>query len=140
MQELEKLVAQTDRSIREHIEQGDFHPGKVSVWIKLVKLVAVDHTHLEETVGGVHRVILTAGSFPELVRAVAENLVLTVYGGEVQIVKEMPNLIIRMFDRKAYVPTPGAPPLDQAGQVFLKATVYRWEPSLWDQLFKRDAP
>jgi hypothetical protein len=137
MEELERLVVQTERVIGEHIGQPEYHPGKASVWIKLVKLVPMDHSQMEETVGSVHKVILTAGSLEELIRAVAENLVLAVYGGEVQVVTEMPNLIVRLFNRKAYVPTPGAPPLHLPGQTYLKATVYRWEPSLWEQFFPK---
>jgi hypothetical protein len=136
--ELARLVAQTESAIRERFAADEFHPGKVSVWIKLIRQVPMEQTQLEETVGSVHKVLLPASSFPELIRALSENLVVTVYGGELQIVREMPNLIIKLFDRKAVVPVPGAPPLDQAGQIFLKATVYRWEPSLWDQLFHRE--
>lgn len=138
MAELEQLVAQTVAAIRAQFERDEFHPGKVSVWIKLIRQVPMEQTFIEETVGSVHKVMLPAGSFSELLGALAENLVVAVYGDEVQIVREMPNLIIKLFERKAVVRVPGAPPIDQSGQIFLKATVYRWEPSLWDQLFHRE--
>jgi hypothetical protein len=137
MGELENLVKRVALAIRERINPPDFHPCKVSVWIKLVRLVTVDGTHMEETVGNVHKVLFDVISPDELIAEVADNLVLAAFGGDVQIFKEMPNLIVKLFESKAYIALPGAPPIDQAGQVFLKATVYRWEPSLWDQLFKR---
>jgi hypothetical protein len=138
MEELERLVAQVEGQIRQHLTLPEVFQGKVSVWIKLVRPGRQDGAQVEETVGNVHKVMLEVANLDELLREIADNLVLAVYGGDVQVVKEMPNLIVKLFARKAYVPMPGAPPLDQAGQVFLKATVYKWEPSLWDQLFNRD--
>lgn len=137
MGELEKLAARTAQAILKHVEPPEFHPCKVSIWIKLVKLVHVDGAQMEETVGSVHKLMLMSNSYADLVRELADNMVLAAFGGDVQLVKEIPNLIVKLFDHKAYVPMPGAPPLDQPGQLYLKATVYRWEPSLWDQLFKR---
>jgi hypothetical protein len=140
MGELEKLAAQVAKAIHEYVSPPEFHPGKVSVWIKLVRPQLMDGAHVEETLGSVHKVIFDAISLDELIREVADNLVLAAFGGDVQIVTAMPNLIVKLFETKGYVPIPGAPPIDQAGQVYLKATVYRWEPSLWDQLFKRQQP
>lgn len=139
MGELEKLVSRVNQAILERVRLDEFHPGKVSVWIKLVKPVFQDGVHMEETVGNVHKVMFVANSLEELVREVADNMVLAAFGGDVQLVKDLPNVIVKLFEHKLYVPLPGAPPIDQAGQLFLKATVYRWEPSLWDQLFKRQA-
>ena len=133
MGELESLVATVEAAIQAHVEPPDFGHGKVSVWIKLVRLARAPDP--EETVGHVHKVLLTVKSLDDLIQQVAENLVVAVFGGDVQLVAAMPNLIIKLFESKAYVPLPGAPPIDQSGQVFLKATVYRWEPSLWDQIF-----
>jgi hypothetical protein len=135
MGELEQLVRTTAHAIREQVRPAEFHACKVSLWIKLVRPAMADGAHIEETVGNVHKVILHVNSLDDLTKEVAENMVLAAFGGDVQLVKEMPNLIVKLFDHKAYVQIPGAPPLDQTGQVFLKATVYRWEPSLWDQLF-----
>ncbi|HYF95738.1 MAG TPA: hypothetical protein VD969_26275 [Symbiobacteriaceae bacterium] len=137
MGELERLVATVEAAIRSHVEPPDFGHGKVSVWIKLVRPAKAPDP--EETVGQVHKVLLTVSSFDDLVEQVAENLVVAIFGGDVQVVSSMPNLIVKLMEKKAYVPLPGAPPIDQSGQVFLKATVYRWEPSLWDQIFgKKD--
>lgn len=107
------------------------------MWIKLVKLVTSDGTQMEEAVSNVHKVMMDVNSLDELIAELADNLVMALYGGDVPLVKDTPNLIVKVFDSKAYVPMPGAAPLDAAGQVFLKATVYRWEPSLWDQIFKK---
>lgn len=141
MGELEKLVASTRAAIEEALPApADFRPGKVSMWIKLVKLGEMEGARVELNEGPTQKVIVTAGSYQELLQAVAENLVLAVFGAEVSLVKALPNLIVKLFDRKRTVAVAGGPPLDQAGQLYLKATVYRWEPSLWEQLFpgKRD--
>ncbi|HLN62685.1 MAG TPA: hypothetical protein VK464_14155 [Symbiobacteriaceae bacterium] len=138
MAELEQLVGLVERTIHQHLRPSEFHPCKVSVWIKLVRPAKLDGVQVEETVGDVHKVVFQANSSAELVREIADNLVLAVFGGDVQIVQDVPNLIVKLFDQKTVVPMPGAPPLDQAGQTWLKATVYRFEPSLWDHLFKRE--
>lgn len=80
MAELEQLVAQTVAAIRAQFERDEFHPGKVSVWIKLIRQAPMEQTFIEETVGSVHKVMLPAGSFSELLGALAENLVVAVYG------------------------------------------------------------
>jgi len=121
-------------AIRRRLTLPDFRPGKVSVWIKLIRYSQLDGGLVEETVGNIHKLMLAVNSSDELMQELSANMVVSVYGGEMQLVKEMPNLIVKLFDRKAYVEMPGAPPVDQAGQLVLKATVYRWEPSLWDQL------
>lgn len=132
MGELEQLVTRVEAALRSHVKAPEFRHGKVSVWMKLVRPAGPGQ---EETIGDVHKVLLTATNYDDLLSQVAENLVVAAFGGDVQLVDAMPNLIIKLFDAKAYVPIPGAPPIDQAGQVFLKATVYKWEPSLWDQIF-----
>jgi len=71
----------------------------------------------------------------ELLYAVAREVVLTVFGDVVQVVKDLPNLKVRLLDRRADVHLPGAPPLDQAGQIWLKVTVRRYEPGLLERLF-----
>lgn len=135
--ELEQLLEQTAKAIERAISLPDFRPTKVSMWLKFVRLGSENGTPIEQTTGHVQKLIFVAASFPELVRQVAENLILAVYGAEVPVVREMPNLIVRLFDQKAWVQVPGAPPIDQADQIFLKATVYRYEPDLWAQLFGR---
>ncbi|HWI60270.1 MAG TPA: hypothetical protein VNT75_00385 [Symbiobacteriaceae bacterium] len=121
-----------EAAIRAKAEKPDFAHGKVSLWVKLVRLDAQGH---EEPVGPLHKVMLTATSYDDLIRQLAENLVVATFGGDVQLVDAMPNLILKLFETKRYVAIPGAPPIDQAGQLFLKGTIYRSEPSLWDQWF-----
>lgn len=135
--ELAELLAQTQAAILGKINLPDFQPCKVSMWLKFVRIEESDGAKVEQNAGPVQKLVFTAGSPEELVHQVTENMLLTVYGAEVQIVKDLPNLIVKLFDKKAYVPVAGAPPLDQPGQIYLKATVYRFEPSLWDQLFGR---
>jgi hypothetical protein len=135
---LEALLARTERAIAEQVTLSDFEPCKVSMWLKFVKLQPVDGTNMEVNITPVQKVIFTASSFAELVQEVAENMVLAVYGADAPPVKELPNLIVKLFDQKARIATPGAPPLEEEGQIFLKATVYRYEPSLWERLFGRD--
>ena len=109
MGELEKLVTKVQAAILEALpEPGSFRPGKVSMWVKLVKLGDMDGSQVEITQGSTHKVIVTAGSWQELLQAVAENLVLAVYGAEISLVKELPNLIVKLFDRKRTVPIVGA--------------------------------
>lgn len=135
--ELEQMLIRTETAISQAIARPDFTHGKVSMFIKFVRFVDSDGSQMEEAIGHVLKQVLTVTSYEELLRHVSENMMLAVYGAEVQLVKEMPNLIVRLFDQKAMVPTPGAPALDAPGQIYLKATVYRYEPSLWDSLFKR---
>jgi hypothetical protein len=135
--ELEQLLIRTETAINQAIPDPDFTHGKVSMFIKFVRMVDSDGSQMEESLGHVNKQVLTVSSYDELLRHVAENMMLAVYGAEVQLVKDMPNLIVRLFDQKAMIQTPGAPALDAPGQIYLKATVYRYEPSLWDSLFNR---
>jgi len=135
--EVEQLLVRTERAISQMIARPDFTHGKISMFIKFVRFVDSDGSQMEEAVGHVNKQVLTVSSYNELLRLVAENMMLAVYGAEVQLVKEMPNLIVRLFDQRAIIPTPGAPPLDAPGQIYLKATVYRYTPSLWDSLLGR---
>lgn len=137
--ELEKLVAHVEEAIKARIDLPGFRPGKVSLWIKLVRFRHEDGCLLEESVGGLQKCLFTAASVDELINQVADNIVLAIFGAELQLVREMPNLIVKLFDRKAQVPMAGAMPLDQPDQIWLKATVYRYEPGLWERLFGRQS-
>jgi len=134
---LEELLGQVTRAIIARVDLPAFQPGEVSCWIKFVKLVSSNGSKVEENVGQTEKLIFDAHSPAELVRQVAENALLTVYGAEVPIVADMPNLIVKLFGTKVFVPMEGAPPLDKPGQIFLKVTVYRYDPGLWEQLFPR---
>lgn len=135
--ELERTTERIKSAIEAGIELQDFHPGKVSLWLKYVRPRPQDGITIEETVGPVHKQVFFAPSEDELVRGVAENLLLFVFGAEAPVVKELPNLIVKLFDQKARVAVEGAPPLEQQGQIFLKVTVYPYHPSLWEQLFPK---
>jgi hypothetical protein len=133
--ELEALLTQTEQGIHGQIDLPEYRAGKISMWVKFVRMEQVDGTWIEQTVGPVHKLIFLAGSYGELVHQVAENVVLAVYGAEVPIVQAIPNLIVRFFTHKARVPMPGAPPLEEPGQIFAKVTVYEYAPDLWEQMF-----
>lgn len=135
--ELERLVSRIKERILATLEVEGFRPGKISLWLKFVQFGSMDGTPVETAISPVHRVVFTAASIDELVEQVAENLVLQVFGAETQVVRELPNLIVKLFDHKAMIPMDGAPPLDAPDQVFVKATVYRYDPGLWEQLFGR---
>lgn len=135
--ELERLVAQTEAAIKAKLEVPDFRPGKFSVWLKFVRMVSQDGSLVEEAVAPPTKAIFTAGSADELVHQLADNLLLAVFGAEVRVVQEMPNVIVKLSGKKTHLAMPGAPALAQPGQIYLKATVYEYSPSLWDQLFGR---
>lgn len=135
--ELEQMVSDLTRQVREQVAPPTFRPGKVSLWLKLVRLVPMDGSLVEENEGPVQKLILRAAAFDDLAQQMAENMVLYIYGAEVPLVREMPNVIMKLFDRKVRLKMAGAPPLEEPGQLFLKATVYEHSPSLWEQLFPR---
>ncbi len=128
---MDRLAAQTAAAIQTALPLPEIRPGKFSVWLKFVRLTSAG----EESIAPPTKQILTAATAAELTQQLAENALLAVFGAEVQVVQDLPNLIVKVLDRKATVPMPGAPPLDQAGQVFLKATVYEYSPGLWEKLF-----
>ncbi len=135
--DLEKLLGLVTKAILSGVDLSAFHPGEVTCWIKFVQLRGMDGAKIEETVGSTTKLIFDADSVAKLVRAVAENALLAVYGAEVPIVADMPNLIVKLFDKQFFVPIAGAPPIDEPGQIFLKVTVHRYDPGLWKQLFPR---
>lgn len=135
--ELEMMALRIHRQMQESIELPNFRPGKVSLWLKYVRMKRDDGSIIEETSGSVQKQVFVAASADELMRSVAENILLFVYGAELSPVQELPNLILKLFDRKVRLHTPGAPDLGQPDQLFLKATVYEYHPGLWEQLFPR---
>lgn len=132
---LEQAAEEIARELQRRIELPNFRPGKVSLWLKLVKLVPDDGATIEQTVGTVGRQIFLAASPAELMRDVATNVLLFVFGAELPLVNDLPNLIVKLYDKKVWIQVQGGPPLDQAGQIFVKATVYEYHPGLWEQLF-----
>lgn len=132
---LEKLVQELTTALHSHFPAHEgFSPGRYSLWLRLVKPSVIDGSIVDHPIGAAQKLVMTFRSRDELLEAIAENALVTVYGAEVALVKEMPNLIVKLLDRKARVPVSGAPPLDAPNQPFLKVTVYRFEPSLWERL------
>lgn len=136
--ELERLVQDLTTALHSHFpEQAPFSPGRYSLWLRLVKPGLLDGSVVDVAMGPPSKLALTVKSQDELLAAIAENALVTVYGAEIPLVKEMPNLIVKLLERKQRIAVTGAPPLDVADQPFLKVTVYRFEPSLWDRLMGR---
>ncbi|HLO01775.1 MAG TPA: hypothetical protein VK191_01545 [Symbiobacteriaceae bacterium] len=132
---LEKLVQELTTALHSHLpEHQPISPGRYSLWLRLVKPGELDGSIVDLPMGPAQKLALTVKSRDELLAAIAENALVTVYGAEVPLVKTMPNLIVKLLERKARVPVAGAPPIDAADQPFLKVTVYRFEPSLWERL------
>ncbi len=125
------MILQVAAAIRSRIPLPEFHPGKLSVWLRFVRLAPGG----EVPIGPAQKLITSARDEEEFFHTIAENVLLAVYGAEIPIVHEMPNLIIKLFDRKAPIQMDGAPPLEEPDQIHLKVTVYRYEPSLWQQIF-----
>ncbi|MFZ5827897.1 MAG: hypothetical protein ACOY94_26635 [Bacillota bacterium] len=133
MEELDLMIEHVARAIEEQtdLDSLSFQAGKLSIWLRFVRL----ETGGEQEVLPALKVVAEALTRKALLYKVAEQVVLAVFGSEVTVVSEVPNLIIKLFDHKAMVYVPGNPPLEQEGQVFLKVTVYRYEPGLWQRLF-----
>lgn len=133
MEELELMIQHAAKAVQEQVDLGRvaFHPGKVSVWLRFVRLDPGG----EREVLPAQKVVKEVRTEKELLYQVAEQVVLTVFGSELTVVSDLPNLILKLFDQKTLVHLPGAPALEQADQIFLKVTVYRYEPGLWKRLF-----
>lgn len=132
---LERLVQELTATLHSHFPAREsFSPGRYSLWLRLVKPGQLDGANIDHPIGPAQKLAITVKSRDELIAAIAENALITVYGAEIPLVQEMPNLIVKLLDQKRRVPVAGAPPLEAVGQPFLKVTVYRFEPSLWDRL------
>lgn len=113
-------------------------PGRFSVWLRFFRhQTGPDGVLMEETVGTTTRVFFTARNAPDLYEELAQNVVLKVYGEEVETTRTLPNLVLKIGLRKEKVALSGAPPLSQPDQVFLKVTVYEYQPSLWERVLGR---
>ena len=106
-------------------------PGRHEIWLTFVRRTGSD----EERVMPGRKVVCSVVNGQELVYAVSETIILTVFGDLVQVVRELPNLRLRLLDKTAKIHLPGAPPLDQDGQIWLRVTVRRNEPGLLERLF-----
>lgn len=138
--ELERLVQELTTALHSHFPQtAGFSPGRYSVWLRLVKPGLLDGSIVDQPIGPASKLALTVRSRNELIEAVAENALVTIYGAELPLVQSMPNLIVKLEGRKVRIHVDGAPPLTAADQPFLKVTVYRFEPSLWERLTGKSA-
>lgn len=133
MEELDRMIQHVAEVIEEQADLASvaFQPGKVSIWLRFIRLEPGG----EQEVVPARKVVAEALSRRALLYTVAEQVVLAVFGSEVQVVYDVPNLMVKLFDRKTMVRLPGCPPLEQEEQIFLKVTVYRYEPGLWQRLF-----
>lgn len=131
--ELDLMIQHAARALEAQIDWGaiDFHPGKFSIWLRFIRLTEGG----EQEVLPAHKLVREAMTEKELRYLLAEQVVLTVFGSELTVVTDLPNLVVKLNDRKSTVHLPGAPPLEQPDQIFLKVTVYRYEPGLWARLF-----
>jgi|GEM_PF-1932716 len=125
------MIQTVAKAIAGRTDLPDVRPGKHEIWLTFIRRIGPSE---ERVVPGQKRV-LSVSTGRELLYAVAREVVLTVFGDVVQVVKDLPNLKVRLLDRRADVHLPGAPPLDQAGQIWLKVTVRRYEPGLLERLF-----
>ena len=125
------MIQTVAKAIAGRTDLPDVRPGKHEIWLTFIRRIGPSE---ERVVPGQKRV-LSVSTGRELLYAVAREVVLAVFGDVVQVVKDLPNLKVRLLDRRADVHLPGAPPLDQAGQIWLKVTVRRYEPGLLERLF-----
>lgn len=130
--ELERLIRKVAAAIVTETGIPKVRPGRHEIWLTFVRR---DGSTEERVMPG-RKVVHSVVTGHELVHAVAEAIVLTVFGELVQVVKELPNLRLRLLERRAQVHLPGAPPLEQDGQIWLKVTVRRSEPGLLERLFR----
>ena len=129
--ELEAVVRRVAAVIIAETGIPKVRPGRHEVWLTFVRRSGTSEERLMPGRKDVHSVM----TGQELVHAVAESIVLTVFGAEIQLVDHLPNVRLRLLDRRAELHLPGAPPLDQDGQVWLRVTVRRSEPGLLERLF-----
>lgn len=129
--ELDRVVRTVATAMAVQLGVPEVRPGKHEVWLTFVRRNGIT----EELVMPGHRVMVTAQTGPELLNAVARAVVLATFGAEIQVVRDLPNLSVRLLDRREVVHLPGAPPPENPDQIWLKVTVRRYEPGLLARLF-----
>jgi len=122
-------------AIAAQIGEPVIRPGKHELWLTYVRR----RPEGEERVLPGRKLVLTAATGKELLYAVAREVVLTVFGDLVRVVDDLPNLTVWLLDRRGEVHLPGAPPPEAAEQIWLRVTVRRFEPGLWERLFGPNA-
>lgn len=135
--ELDLLIQVVAEAIDDQVGRPECRPGKYDLWLTYIKRVGSG----ESAVLPGRRSVIDASGPTDLLYEVSAAVVLSVFGDEVQVVDELPNLQVRLLDRKGTVRLPGAPDPQQDGQIWLKVAVNRHEPGLWKRLFgKESAP
>lgn len=125
------MVQAVAKAIQAQVDLPGFQPHKYDIWLHFIR----EENGTEREVLPAVRQVEEAMTEDELVYKVAEQVVLAVFGSEIPVVADLPNLILRLLGHRALVHLPGAPALEAPEQVFLKVTVSRHEPGLWERLF-----
>lgn len=133
----EELAREVAQRMAAALPPGNRVPGRVSVWLRFVQMRPMDGSLVEQTVGATSRTYMTALDAADLYDQLAAQVLLKVFGQEEQVVADLPNLIVKVLDQKGRVPMPGAAPLENPDQIWLKVTVYEFQPNLWERLFGR---
>lgn len=120
-------------TIQQAVTSVTVRHGKYDLWLRFVRVEDGN----EREVSAAYREPLDAMDKADLVRQVAEQIVLVVFGSETSPVTELPNLRLFFLGHRAVVHMPGAPDPNQPGQVFLKVSVADRRASLWPQWFTK---
>ncbi|MFZ5815576.1 MAG: hypothetical protein ACOY93_09790, partial [Bacillota bacterium] len=96
--ELDLMIQHAARALEAQIDWGaiDFHPGKFSIWLRFIRLTEGG----EQEVLPAHKLVREAMTEKELRYLLAEQVVLTVFGSELTVVTDLPNLVVKLNDRK----------------------------------------
>jgi len=132
-QELDLVIQKVAEAIDEQVGRPACLAGKCELWLTYVKRTGGS----DAAVMPGRKLIIDAAGPTELLYAIAAEVVLSVFGDEIRVVDDLPNLLLRLLDRRGEVHLPGAPDLAQEAQIWLKVTVHRHEPGLWQRLFGR---
>lgn len=135
MMDLDTLIGLVGDRLREAAPLAGAPPKRVSVFLRPIRKTAAG----EESTGLLKRMLFTITSQEDLYQQVAENILLYTLGEEDALFRDLPNVELRLLGKRVSIGLPGAPPFDQSDQIWLKVTVYEYTPSLWEQMFGRQA-
>jgi hypothetical protein len=123
------MITAVTATIQKEVASVTVTHGKYDLWLRFVRVEAGGERELSPA----FREPLDAMDKADLLRQVAERIVLLVFGSEVSPVSDLPNLRLFFLGRRAVVHMPGAPDPKQPKQVFLKVSVAYRRASLWPQ-------
>lgn len=123
------MITVVAATIQHEVSAVEVRHGKYDLWLRFVRVEGGEECEISAAL----REPLEAMDKADLVRQVAEQIVLFVFGSEATPVSDMPNLRLFFLGHRAVVPMPGAPDPSQPGQVFLKVSVTERRASLWPQ-------